>query len=187
MAFAPWSCSQMWFSVNAIDSKVSSRFDGLSSHSHTVIQCHPIAANCFCSSLSLSLFLRIFATQKSRFVFGILQQFEFSSFAISTRCPCQKHPFTKMQVRYLRNTKSGCPGNLLWFSLYLNPLFHSPRRTIISGFVSFDRIAAMLACRCCVESLSISHLNDTDFQPQFHHDIDNAEHLVLILCLVRNC
>ena len=43
----------------------------------------------------------------------------------------------------------------LWFSLYLNPLFHNPRRTIISGFVSFPRIAAIALCRCCGVSLSI--------------------------------
>ena len=71
---------QMWFIVNAIDSKVSSRFFGVSSHSHTVMQCQPIAASFFCSSLSRSLFHRIFATQKSRFVFGILQHFELSTF-----------------------------------------------------------------------------------------------------------
>ena len=57
--------------------------------------------------------------------------------------------FTKMHVRYFLSTRSGCPGSRLWFNLYLNPLFHNPRRTIISGFVSFPRIAAIFACRCC--------------------------------------
>ena len=52
-ALALWSCSHMWFSVNAIDSSVSSRFFGVSSHSHTVMQCQPIAASLRCSSLSL--------------------------------------------------------------------------------------------------------------------------------------
>ena len=103
------------------------------------------------AGVSRSLFLRIFATQNSRFVLGILQQ---SLFAIDSSlftcgkailCPCQKQPFTKIQVRYLRRTKSGCPGNRLWFSLYLKPRFHNPRRTIISGFVSFDRMAAIVA------------------------------------------
>jgi hypothetical protein len=137
------------------------------------------------------LFLRILFTQNSRFVFGILQQSEFSIISSilhlpsdicgnATLCPCQKHPFTKIQVLYFLSTKSGCPGNRLWFSLYLNPLRHNPRRTIISGFVSFDLIAAILAdrracsrsaeqmqaslcspliaalaCRCCIESFSI--------------------------------
>lgn len=58
----------MWFSVNAIEFKVSSRFAGFNSHSHTVMQCQPMAASFFCSSLSRSLFLRILATQNSWFV-----------------------------------------------------------------------------------------------------------------------
>ena len=78
------SCSQIWFSVNAIDSSVSSRFFGVSSHSHTVMQCQPIAASLRCSSLSRSLFLRIFATQNSRFVFGILQHSLLSMFNVSS-------------------------------------------------------------------------------------------------------
>lgn len=138
----------MWFSVNAIDSSVSSRFDGFSSHSHTVMQCQPIAASLRCSSLSRSLFasylvhpeltvgLRNFAT------FRTLNDF-FRLTSYITLCPCQKHPFTKMHVLYFLSTKSGCPGNRLWFNLYRKPLFHKPRRTIISGFVSFEWIAAM--------------------------------------------
>ena len=128
------------------------------------MQCHPMAANRFWSSISRSLFLRILFTQNSLFVFGILQHSEFSiihcplsicAVCNCTLCPCQKHPFTKMHVRYFLSTRSGCPGSRLWFSLYLNPLFHKPRRTIISGFVSFPRIAAIFACRCCGVSLSI--------------------------------
>ena len=53
----------MWFNVKANDSNVSSRRLGISSHSHTVMQCHPISASLRCSSLSRSLFLRIFATR----------------------------------------------------------------------------------------------------------------------------
>lgn len=114
-----------------------------------------MAASFFCSSLSRSLFLRILATQNSWFVVGILQQAELSMLLASTRWPCQKQPFTKMQVLYFLSTKSGCPGSRLWLSLYLKPLFHNPRRTIISGLVSFDRIAAIILCRSCFESLSI--------------------------------
>ena len=139
-----------------MESNVSSRFCGFNSHSHTVMQCHPMLASIRCSSRSRFLFLRIFESQNSLLVLGILQHAEFSSLSISTRCPCQKQPFTNIQVRYLRSTKSGWPGNRLWFNLYRNPLFHSPRRTIISGFVSFERIAAILACLCCAVSLSIS-------------------------------
>ena len=79
-----------------------------------VMQCQPIAANLCCSSLSRSLFLRIFFTQNSLFVFGILQHSELSiihcPLSISgnaTPCPCQKHPFTKTHVLYFLNTKSG--------------------------------------------------------------------------------
>ena len=143
-----------------MESKVCSLYFGFISHSHTVTQCQPIVASFFCSSLSRSLFLWIFATQKSRFVFGILQHSEFSMFNgpcsmfNETPCPCQKHPFTKMQVLYFLNTKSGCPGNRLSFNLYRNPRFHNPFRTIISGFVSFEWIAAIFLCRCCGVSLS---------------------------------
>ena len=149
-----------------MESKVVSRFCGFSSHSHTVMQCQPISASFRCSSLSRSLFLRILFTQNSRFVFGILQHSELSKPILPSPfgegagvrlhlCPCQKHPFTKMHVLYFLSTRSGCPGNRLWFSLNRKPLRHSPRRTIISGFVSFDLIAAMLACRCCEVSLSM--------------------------------
>ena len=128
---------------------------GFNSHSQTVMQCHPISANFRCSSLSRSLFLRIFASQKSRFVLGILQQTELSTVMVScllvivTLCPCQKQPFIKMQVLYFLSTKSGCPGSRLWFKRYLKPRFHNPLRTIISGFVFLLWIAAMFLCRCC--------------------------------------
>ena len=125
------SSNQILLRVNASDFNVCSRFDGFNSHSQMVMQCQPISANRFCVSISLSWFLLIFVTQNSRFVSGILQH---------PSCPCQKHPFTKIQVRYFFITKSGCPGNLGELSLYLNPLLHNPFRTIISGFVSLDRI-----------------------------------------------
>lgn len=132
-----------------MESNVTSRFDGFNSHSQIVMQCHPMLASVRCSSRSRSLFRRIFATQKSLFVLGILQHPEFSSVCISTRCPCQKQPFTKIHVLYFLSTKSGCPGNRLWFNLYRKPLFHKPRRTINSGFVSFEWIEAIFLCRCC--------------------------------------
>ena len=150
---------QILLRVNASDFNVCSRFDGFNSHSQMVMQCQPISANRFCVSISLSWFRLIFATQNSLLVLGILQQSEHltspSSLLTSTLCPCQKHPFTKIQVRYFFSTKSGCPGNLGELSLYLNPLLHSPFRTIISGFVSLEWIAAIVLCRCSGESLSI--------------------------------
>ena len=128
---------------------VCSLFDGFSSHSQMVMQCQPISANLFCVSISLSWFRLIFASQNPRLVFGILQQSEFNVSSLMfnvTLCPCQKHPFTKIHVRYFFSTKSGCPGNFGELSLYRNPLLHSPFRTIISGFVSLEWIAAMFLC-----------------------------------------
>ena len=109
-----------------------------------ILLCHPMSARRCCSSLFRSLFLLIFAIQNSRLVLGSLQHLVLSILSISTWCPCQKHPFTKIHVRYLRNPKSGWPGNRWWFNQNLKPLFHNPRRTIISGFVSFDLTAAIL-------------------------------------------
>lgn len=153
------SSSHILLRVNASDFNVCSRFDGFSSHSQMVMQCQPISANRFCVSTSLSWFRLIFAIQNSLLELGILQQSElftspFSLFT-STLCPCQKHPFTKIQVRYFFSTKSGCPGKRGELSLYRNPLLHSPFRTIISGFVSLEWIAAIVLCRCSGESLSI--------------------------------
>ena len=128
------SSNQILLSVKANDFNVCSLFDGFSSHSQMVMQCHPISANRFCVSISLSWFRLIFASQNSRFVLGILQH---------PSCPCQKHPFTKIQVRYFRNTKSGCPGKRGELSRYRNPILHSPFRTIISGLVSLEWIAAI--------------------------------------------
>ena len=138
-----------------MDSMVCSRTAGANSHSHTVIQCQPISASFFFSSLSRSLFLRIFVTQKSRLVLGILQHLELSILSSSTKCPCQKQPFTKIHVLYFLSTKSGCPGNRLWFSLYLNPRSHNPRRTITSGFVPTDFTADITLLILCCEDLFI--------------------------------
>lgn len=110
------SSSHILFRVYTSDFKVASRLCGFSSHSQMVIKCHPISASFFSSSISRSWFLRIFASQNSLFVCGILQHSEFlilnSPFSIcgnATLCPCQKHPFTKIHVRYFFSTRSGCP------------------------------------------------------------------------------
>ena len=139
------SSSHILFRVNTSDFNVASRFCGFSSHSQMVIERHPISTSFFCSSISRSWFLCIFATQKSLFVWGMMQH---------PLCPCQKHPLTKIHVRYFFSTKSGCPGSLGEFSRYRNPRLHNPLRTIISGFVSFEWIAAIFLCRCSADSLS---------------------------------
>ena len=51
----------------------------------------------------------IFACQNSVLLFGNTKY-------LHPSCPCQKHPFTKITVRYLRITMSGCPGSPGWFS-----------------------------------------------------------------------
>lgn len=108
-------------------------------------ECHPIEASFFWTSMSRSWLRVIFACQKSVRDFGITKYLQPS-------CPCQKHPFTKMQVRYFLNTMSGFPGSRGWLSLYLNPRLHRYLRTIISGFVFFARIAAMLLWRCTMDN-----------------------------------
>ena len=145
-----------------MESKVPSRFFAFSSHSQTTILCQPISASFRCSSLSRSLFRLILFTQNSRFVLGILQQTELSIVNCKSSngkwmlCPCQKQPLMKMQVLYLRNTKSGCPGRRLSFNLYRNPFLHNPFRTTSSGFVFFERMEAMQLCLCCGESRSMT-------------------------------
>ena len=93
----------IWFNVYSSDVSVCSRLSVFSSHSHTVMQCHPMAASSCCTLLSRCLLRFILAAQKSTLLFGILKY-------LHPSCPCQKQPFTKMHVRYLRSTMSGCPG-----------------------------------------------------------------------------
>ena len=70
-------------------------------------------------------------------------------------CPCQKQPFTNMQVRYLRSTMSGCPGRRGWFIRYLKPCANKYLRTIISGLVFLERIADIILLRFSFEIFSI--------------------------------
>lgn len=109
-----WSSTKMWLMVKTSDWRVASLTFGFSWHSHTVIQCHPILASRFCSSLSLLLLRSIFACQKAVLLFGMTK-------SLQPSWPCQKQPLTKMTVRYLRITMSGCPGSRGWFTLYRNP------------------------------------------------------------------
>ena len=72
------SCKKILLRVYANDSNVFSLTFGFSSHSQIVMECQPIAASSCCTLASRSWFLCIFATQKSLFVFGILQHSELS-------------------------------------------------------------------------------------------------------------
>ena len=149
--FMAWSLRYILFSVYSSDCSVALRLSLASSHSHTVMQCHPISDNLRCSSLSRSRLRLILLRQKSWLVFG--------KWPLWQSWPCQKHPLTNMQVRYLRNTMSGCPGSRGWFSLYLNPLEKRYLRTIISGRVFFERIAAIILLRLSFVTTSITIAN----------------------------
>ena len=61
-----------------------------------------------------------------------------------------------MTVRYLRKTKSGCPGSRGWFSLYRNPRLNKNFLTSSSGLVLLLFIADIQRWRCSLVSLSIS-------------------------------
>lgn len=62
-------------------------------------------------------------------------------------CPCQKQPFTKMQVRYLGSTMSGVPGNVRTHLRNLYPRCHNSRLTVCSGRVSFRCMLAIHSWR----------------------------------------
>jgi len=171
LPFTLWSFRKSLSRVVARQLSVASRVSGLSWHSHTVMQCHPILDSRTCTSLSRSWFLTIFFTQNSRLLFGTLQHSELAISrliaspsltpvpppaisSMASRCPCQKHPFTKIQVLYLLSTKSGFPGNRKWFNRYRYPCPQRNRRTINSGRVSLPRIAAIFIRRCSFDNLS---------------------------------
>ena len=59
-------------------------------------------------------------------------------------CPCQKQPFTKIAVLYLRNTISGVPGRRFTFTRKRKPQWNRYLRTIISGFVFLPLIIDMI-------------------------------------------
>jgi hypothetical protein len=76
-----------------------------------------------------------FAFQYPRRVAGILNRPQLWA--------CQKHPRTSMIFRCRGRTMSGLPGNSGTCSRNLYPSRCTIRRTINSGVVFFDRIAAM--------------------------------------------
>jgi len=144
-----------------------SLLSGFSSHSQTVMQCQPIFANLFCSSLSRSLLRLIFFFQKSVFVLGNRKYLQPS-------CPCQKQPLTNTHVRYLRSTTSGWPGSRGLFSLYRNPCLHRYLRTRISGFVFAERIETIFLCRCCGDKESI-------FAQRYEKNLIGIERKILLV------
>ena len=105
-------------SANASNFEAASAFP-LSSHSHTVITCHPKASRWALVTSSRCRFLAILVSQNSTLLFGLVAYWH-------PLCPCQKHPFTIMATPYFGSTISGLPGSFLSCNLNLNPRTCSP-------------------------------------------------------------
>lgn len=93
----------IWYSIS---SKVCCLTAGFNWHSHTVITRQPDFFNASLLRSSLLRLASIFLRQNSVLVRGMVP---------STSCPCQKHPWIKITMLYLRNTMSGVPGNPFTF------------------------------------------------------------------------
>ena len=73
---------------------------------------------------------------------------------LTSRCLCQKQPWTKIAVLYFASHASGCPGILFAFFRYRYPLSNSLFLNHISGFVSLLRIFDMLRLRASGDLIS---------------------------------
>ena len=109
-----WSCRNILLSVKPSDSSVFSRTFVFNSHSQMVMECQPIAASSCCTFKSRSWFLCIFATQNSRFVFGILQHSELSTLNFQlVALPPRVHARSTRSRRYISCTSASrcqdCP------------------------------------------------------------------------------
>ncbi len=76
----------------------------LIAHSHIKITCQPSCLSFSILLVSLAWFASILVFQNSGRVCGSRKYLQL--------CPCQKHPCTKITVRYLGRTISGFPGRL---------------------------------------------------------------------------
>ncbi len=88
-----------------------------------------------------------FSAQKGRRVEGSLKYLH--------AWQCQKQPCTKTTALYLVNTMSGCPGSSAFFRLNRKPARCSALRTSRSGFVSCDRIPAIIRLRVGASTISV--------------------------------
>ena len=125
---------------------VSSAVDRFSSHSQTVMTFQPKAFKSSVFLWSRSTFRSIFGLQYSWFELGHTN--------LGQLCLCQKHPLTKMAVRYLGSTISGHPGSFFTFFRYLNPCEKRYFLTISSGFEFVLRIWDIFILRTSLEWLS---------------------------------
>ena len=119
------------------------------SHSHIVLGSHPMVTSCACDSLSLETLRLIFWFQYSTLLFGILDLLQ--------PCQCQKHPCTKMAIRYLGSTKSGVPGSFRLWSRNLYPALCSDRRTNISGTEPFEGTRAIILLLVVLLTVSMNN------------------------------
>jgi hypothetical protein len=104
-------------------------------HSHTTAVRQERPFNEARSRLSLAAFPVNFVSQNSVRVRGTRNRLH--------PCRCQKHPCINITARNFGNTRSGVPGKSFTCNLNRYPLACNRRRTINSGLVSRDRIAAM--------------------------------------------
>ncbi len=117
----------------------SSSVAGLAvSHSQTTRTLKPSFLNCSCLASSRALFLRSFGTQYSTFLRGTRAKAQ-------PECRCQKQPCTKMATLRLRIAMSGVPGKLLTLTRKRYPRRWRADRVESSGFVSRDRMRAMIS------------------------------------------
>jgi hypothetical protein len=118
-------------------------------HCHKTRYRHPSFFNALWLNRSRFLFTSIFFIQKLAFDFGMVIR-------LQARCPCQKHPLTKTTLWRLGNEKSGVPGKLLSFALYLNLRARNIEATIRSSVVFLDRIFRIISERFfCVKTSAI--------------------------------
>lgn len=147
------------------------------SYSQILITFHPVFFKCLFTSLSRSLFLKIFSSQYERFDFGMTHL---------VGCPCQKSESIKITIFLRRNKTSGFPTIFETFDAkYIFRRLNSCI-TIRSGRVSLERICCIFFLRCSLVRLSIGKkaVNLTSLylyiqSPAsllFEHRVNNQEH-----------
>ncbi len=109
-------------------SAVLSAVVSLVSHSQIIRTLHPAAFSASSAARSRAIFASNFAAQKSVLVFGVVAPRQ-------PACRCQKHPCTKIAIRWRGRTMSGRPGRSRRWRRKRYPMACRARRTANSGFV----------------------------------------------------
>lgn len=131
--------------------KFASRSD-LREHSQTTTTRQPAALSSASFRLSRARLAANFLIQCSLRLAGTAEN-------LQPTWACQKQPCTKTATRYIGSTKSGFPGRWRGASRKRNPSACRCRRTISSGCVSRERIAAIIRDRTSgdTRSANVSH------------------------------